>query len=93
MQSTDTLKVEPFAGRRWYRQILAVPELGAVVAIVLAFTFFALLDNSMTDPGTFVRILTQTAYMGFAAYGMCYLMIAGRTRPLPLARWPVWVRP
>ena len=77
MQSTETLQAERVARTRWYRKLLAVPELGAATAIVLAFLLFALLDRSMADPGTVVRILTQTAYMGFAAYGMCYLMIAG----------------
>ncbi|MBW7884681.1 MAG: ABC transporter permease [Caldilineaceae bacterium] len=77
MQSTDALKAEPLDSQRWYRRLLAVPELGAATAVVLAFLFFTLLNRQMADPGTFIRILTQTAYMGFAAYGMCYLMIAG----------------
>ena len=31
----------------------------------------------MADPGNFVRIATQAAFMGLAAYGLTFLMIAG----------------
>ena len=63
--------------RSFLRRLVAVPELGITVAVVLAFLLFAFLDRSMLTPGTLIRILTQTAYIGFAAYGMNYLMIAG----------------
>lgn len=81
MQSDELLKTAPSPTAPptpgWFRRLLTIPELGAAAAIVLAFLFFAAIDRTMADPGTFVRILTQTAFMGFAAYGMSYLMIAG----------------
>ena len=59
------------------RRVLNIPELGAGVAVVVFFLLFTIIDKSMASPAGIVLLLTQAAYMGFAAYGMSYLMLAG----------------
>ncbi len=59
------------------RRLLNVPELGTFAAIVIFFLLFTALDSSMATPEGLVRLFTQITYMGFAAFGMSHLMLAG----------------
>ena len=59
------------------KRLLNYPELGVGAAIIIFFTMFTLLDSSMAGPEGIVRLLTQITYMGFAAFGMSHLMLAG----------------
>ncbi len=59
------------------RRLINMPELGTGVAIVVFFLLFTALDRSMATPEGVVRLFTQITYMGFAAFGMSHLMLAG----------------
>lgn len=59
------------------KRLLNYPELGVGIAIIIFFAMFTLLDSSMAGPEGIVRLLTQITYMGFAAFGMSHLMLAG----------------
>lgn len=59
------------------QRLLNYPELGTSVAIVVFFLMFTALDSSMATPEGLVRLFTQITYMGFAAFGMSHLMLAG----------------
>jgi ribose transport system permease protein len=59
------------------QRLLNYPELGTSVAIVVFFLLFTTLDRSMATPEGVVRLFTQVTYMGFAAFGMSHLMLAG----------------
>ena len=43
----------------------------------MSFIIFYIADDSMADTSTLVRMATQGTCIGFAAYGMSYLMITG----------------
>ena len=77
MQATETIESRSEVSKSIFRRVLDTPELGAASAIVIFFAIFTALDSSMADPSNFARIATQAAFMGLAAYGMTYLMIAG----------------
>ena len=77
MQATESAEPRQKASRSFFRRLLNTPELGAGVAIIVFFLIFTALDSSMADPGNFVRIATQAAFMGLAAFGMAFLMLAG----------------
>jgi ribose/xylose/arabinose/galactoside ABC-type transport system permease subunit len=77
MQATESVEARPEITRGLFQRLLDTPELGAGTAIVVFFLIFTVLDSSMADPSNFVRIAAQSAFMGLAAYGMTYLMIAG----------------
>ena len=53
------------------------PELGILIGVIISFLIFYIADNSMADVSTLVRMATQGTCIGFAAYGMSYLMITG----------------
>src|SRR5258706_8212591 len=59
------------------RRLLNTPELGVSIAIVVFFLMFTALDRSMATPDGLVLLFTQVTYMGFAAFGMSHLMLAG----------------
>ena len=53
------------------------PEMGILIGVIISFLIFYIADNSMADVSTLVRMATQGTCIGFAAYGMSYLMITG----------------
>ena len=57
--------------------IYKFPEMGILTGVIFSFLIFSLADNSMADTSTLVRMATQGTCIGFAAYGMSYLMITG----------------
>ena len=57
--------------------IYKFPELGILIGVVVSFIIFFIADKSMADTSTLVRMATQGTCIGFAAYGMSYLMITG----------------
>ena len=57
--------------------IYKFPEMGILIGVIFSFLIFFLADNSMADTSTLVRMATQGTCIGFAAYGMSYLMITG----------------
>ncbi len=59
------------------RRLLNFPELGVALAILVFFLMFTALDESMATPDGLVLLCTQVSYMGFAAFGMSHLMMAG----------------
>lgn len=65
------------ASRRLGWRLLNYPELGVGAGIIIFFFLFTALDRSMATPGSIVLLFTQVTYMGFAAFGMSHLMLAG----------------
>lgn len=61
---------------RWGR-LLAVRELGVLVALVVLIAVFTYLKPVFLTVDTFGDILTQAAELGVAAVGITFLMIAG----------------
>jgi|TARA_B110000914_G_scaffold190556_1_gene176558 ribose/xylose/arabinose/galactoside ABC-type transport system permease subunit len=57
--------------------IYKFPEFGILLAVIISFTIFYVADNSIAETSTLVRMATQGTCIGFAAYGMGYLMISG----------------
>ena len=57
--------------------IQKIPELGILVSVVALFFLFNYANESMSEISTLVRMATQGTCIGFAAYGMSYLMITG----------------
>jgi Ribose/xylose/arabinose/galactoside ABC-type transport systems, permease components len=57
--------------------IYKFPEMGIFIGVIISFLIFYIADNSMADMSTLVRMATQGTCIGFAAYGMSYLMITG----------------
>ncbi|MDR7470150.1 MAG: ABC transporter permease [Armatimonadota bacterium] len=66
----------PRAARGW-RQLLAVRELGVLIALGVLVALFTFLQPAFLTLDTFGDILTQAAELGVAAVGVTFLMIAG----------------
>ncbi len=77
MGLSDLLRRIHLAVPKLGQRLLNFPELGITVAIVVFFLMFTSLDRSMATPEGVVRLFTQITYMGFAAFGMSHLMLAG----------------
>ena len=45
--------------------------------MVVFFVIFTVIDKSMADPANLVRMALQGSFLGLAAFGMSFLMIAG----------------
>jgi ribose/xylose/arabinose/galactoside ABC-type transport system permease subunit len=78
MQASKPIEAQLKApGQRGFGyRLLNKPELAGGVGIVLCFILFSTLDASMARPDNIARILTTASYMGFAACGMMFLMMA-----------------
>jgi ribose transport system permease protein len=77
MDSTSVTGRTPSMLRRMGRRALNYPEIGVGIAIIIFLLMFTFLDASMATPEGIVRLFTQITYMGFAAFGMSHLMLAG----------------
>jgi simple sugar transport system permease protein len=60
-----------------WRRLLAVRELGVLIALLLLIAIFSVLQPAFLTLDTFGDILTQAAELGVAAVGVTFLMIAG----------------
>ncbi|MDR7402331.1 MAG: ABC transporter permease [Armatimonadota bacterium] len=60
-----------------WRRLLAVRELGVLIALLLLIVVFGILQPAFLTLDTFGDILTQAAELGVAAVGVTFLMIAG----------------
>jgi simple sugar transport system permease protein len=69
--------VSPPARREGWRRLLAVRELGVLIALLVLVGIFTLLQPAFLTLDTFGDILTQAAELGVAAVGVTFLMIAG----------------
>jgi ribose transport system permease protein len=59
------------------RILLSVPEIGVLGAVIVAFVVFYIADKSIADPKTLQIMAQQGTFIGLAAFGMIFLMIAG----------------
>ena len=76
--ATDKPKAAAPAYRQsFYKQLLNVPEIGIIVAVVAFFLVFVWADKSMGHTANLQRMALQGSMIGLAAFGMSYLMIAG----------------
>jgi ribose transport system permease protein len=60
-----------------YKKILSIQEIGVIVAIVVFFTVFELIDKSMGQIANLKTMALQGSMVGLAAFGMSFLIIAG----------------
>ncbi|MCO6452777.1 MAG: ABC transporter permease [Caldilineales bacterium] len=61
----------------YYKRLLGIPELGVFVAVMLFFVIFTVTNRSMAESENLVRMALQGSFLGLAAFGMGFLMIAG----------------
>lgn len=66
----------PVSVLRW-RSLLAIRELGVLIALCVVVGIFSLLQPAFLTLDTFGDILSQAAELGVAAVGVTFLMIAG----------------
>ena len=59
------------------RKLLTIPEVGVLSAVIVAFVIFYIADKSIADPKTLQIMAQQGTFIGLAAFGMIFLMIAG----------------
>ncbi len=59
------------------KRLLAVSELGVLVAVVVFFLIFTAANKNMANPENLVRMAFQGSFLGLAAFAMGFLMIAG----------------
>ncbi len=59
------------------KRLLNISELGVLVAVLIFFGAFVLANGSMADPVNLARMALQGSFLGMAAFGMAFLMIAG----------------
>ena len=59
------------------RILLSVPEVGVLGAVIVAFVVFYIADKSIAAPKTLQIMAQQGTFIGLAAFGMIFLMIAG----------------
>lgn len=77
MITEQTTAQDPAFRQPFYKRLLGVTELGVLVAVVLFFAIFTLADKSMANPANLARMALQGSFLGLAAFGMAFLMIAG----------------
>jgi ribose transport system permease protein len=59
------------------RRLLDIPEIGVLGAVIVAFVVFYIADPSIIHPGTLQIMAQQGTFIGLAAFGMIFLIIAG----------------
>jgi ribose transport system permease protein len=77
MATDKTTASAPAYKQPFSKRLLSIPELGVLVAVVVFFGVFVLANKSMAEPANLVRMALQGSFIGLAAFGMSYLMIAG----------------
>lgn len=60
-----------------YKRILNISEIGVLVAVAVFFVIFTLANKNMAEPANLGRMALQGSFLGLAAFGMSFLMIAG----------------
>lgn len=70
-------KARPATALAPWRRLLAVRELGVLVALAVIVASFGALNPAFLTGDTFGDILTQAAELGVVAAGVTFLMIAG----------------
>jgi ribose transport system permease protein len=63
--------------RPLYKRVLNISEIGVLVAVVVFFSIFVLANRTMAEPANLARMALQGSFLGVAAFGMAFLMIAG----------------
>jgi len=71
------VKMLPAAPSERWRRLLAIRELGVLIALIVLIIIFTWLQPAFLTLDTFGDILTQAAELGVAAVGVTFLMIAG----------------
>jgi len=77
MATDKLIAPRPVYRPKFYKTLLSVPEIGAVVAVAVFFIVFTALDKTMAQPDNLARMALQGSMIGLAAFGMSFLMIAG----------------
>ena len=77
MATGITTASEPAYRQPLYKQLLSIPEIGVISAVVVFFGIFVLANKSMAEPANLERMAMQGSFIGLAAFGMSFLMIAG----------------
>ena len=60
-----------------YKRMLNISEIGVLVAVIVFFGAFTLANQSMAAPRNLALMALQGSFLGLAAFGMAFLMIAG----------------
>lgn len=60
-----------------YRRVLNISEIGVLVAVIVFFVAFTMANSSMAAPKNLALMALQGSFLGLAAFGMSFLMIAG----------------
>ena len=60
-----------------YRRVLNISEIGVLVAVIVFFVAFTVANSSMAAPKNLALMALQGSFLGLAAFGMSFLMIAG----------------
>ena len=60
-----------------YKRVLSISEIGVLVAVLVFFGAFTLANNTMAAPANLALMALQGSFLGLAAFGMSFLMIAG----------------
>lgn len=63
--------------RSFARRLLNIPEIGVLTAVMVFFGAFVLTNKAMAESANIVRMALQGSMIGFAAFGMSFLMLAG----------------
>jgi len=62
---------------RLLQNVLTIPELGVLTAVVVVLIIFSLLSDKFLQVQSFASILVRTAELGIVASGIAFLMISG----------------
>jgi len=60
-----------------FKRLLNISELGVLAAVLVFFGAFVFVNASMADAENLARMALQGSFLGIAAFGMAFLMIAG----------------
>jgi ribose transport system permease protein len=77
MATANQTAPRPAYTPKLYKTLLSVPEIGAIVAVVVFFVAFTAADKTMAQAANLQRMALQGSMIGLAAFGMSFLMIAG----------------
>ncbi|MFF1832420.1 ABC transporter permease [Paenarthrobacter sp. NPDC058040] len=74
---SSTSKDERVGRRSPIQQLLARPEVGALVGAILLFVFFSVVAPTFLQPNSFATVLYGSSTIGIMAVGVSLLMIGG----------------
>lgn len=77
MTTHKTTAPPPQFSQPIYKRVLNIPEIGVMSAVLLFFGVFVVANNTMAEPANLARMALQGTFLGVAAFGMAFLMIAG----------------